>query len=61
MAGEKNTAGTLLADYAAGQDSELVSEALQLKRPAWIPWEPFLGIGVRAYTSYLYSRAGADR
>lgn len=49
--------GTLLADRAVGADSELLSDMQALPRPAWIPPEPFLGIGVRATLAGLTARA----
>jgi glycine/D-amino acid oxidase-like deaminating enzyme len=53
--------GTLLADFALGEDSPLVSDALSLRKPAWLPPEPFLGVGVRASTAYLQWAAGRER
>jgi glycine/D-amino acid oxidase-like deaminating enzyme len=54
-------AGSLLADLSAGVDSELLQDAKQVKKPAWLPFAPFLGLGVRAYTTWLYRRAGEER
>lgn len=53
--------GALLADLALGADSSLVSDALQLPKPSWLPPEPLLGWGVRGYTAYLQRRSGAER
>ncbi len=53
--------GALLADLALGAHSSLVSDALQLQKPSWLPHEPLLGWGVRGYTAYLQRRAGAER
>jgi len=58
----KGTAlGTLLADCALGEDSPLLRDAQALRRPAWLPPEPFLGIGVRAAVGFLQQRAGRER
>jgi glycine/D-amino acid oxidase-like deaminating enzyme len=53
--------GMLLADFALGDDSPLVSDAISLRSPAWLPPEPFLGVGVRATTAYLQWAAGRER
>jgi glycine/D-amino acid oxidase-like deaminating enzyme len=53
--------GLALADHALGQDSPLVPDALALPRPAWIPPEPFIGIGVRATTTFLSLRARDEK
>jgi hypothetical protein len=37
-----------------------VPDALALPRASWIPPEPFLGIGVRAATTFLTLRAGGE-
>lgn len=58
----KGTAsGTLLADHALGEDSALLRDLQALQRPAWLPPEPFLGIGVRAAVGFLQRRAGRER
>ena len=49
--------GTLLADLAVGAESELLSDMEALPRPAWIPPDPLLGIGVRATLARLTARA----
>jgi len=54
-------AGLALADHALGQDSPLVPDALALPRPAWLPPEPFLGVGVRATTTFLALRARGEQ
>lgn len=41
-------AGRLLADLAAGEESEDLAAIRALPGPRWIPPEPFLGLGVRA-------------
>jgi hypothetical protein len=51
----------LLADYALGAGSALLSDALALTRPAWLPPQPFLGWGVRSTVAFLGRRAGAER
>jgi glycine/D-amino acid oxidase-like deaminating enzyme len=52
--------GTLLADLSAGADSRLLSDIQDLRKPSWLPFEPFLGMGVSSYTTYLYHRAGQE-
>ncbi|MCL4767974.1 MAG: FAD-binding oxidoreductase [Hyphomicrobiaceae bacterium] len=39
--------GTLIADYAAGAGSELLSEVVAMPIPAWMPPRPMLDIGIR--------------
>jgi glycine/D-amino acid oxidase-like deaminating enzyme len=53
--------GTLLAEHALGRRPELLREAVALRKPAWLPHAPFLGIGVRATLGLLGSRAGEER
>ena len=53
-------AGTLLADLSAGADSRLLSDIQDLRKPSWLPFEPFLGMGVSSYTTYLYHHAGEE-
>jgi glycine/D-amino acid oxidase-like deaminating enzyme len=53
--------GTLLAEHALGQEPELLREAAALRRPTWLPHDPFLGIGIRAALGMLGSRAGEER
>jgi glycine/D-amino acid oxidase-like deaminating enzyme len=53
--------GMLLADYALGADSALLSDALAPTRPAWLPPQPFLGWGVRSTVAFRGRRAGAER
>jgi glycine/D-amino acid oxidase-like deaminating enzyme len=53
-------AGTLLADLSAGADSQLLSDIQDLRKPSWLPYEPFLGLGVSIYTTYLYHSAGEE-
>jgi hypothetical protein len=50
-----------LAEHVLGEDTELVRDALALPHPAWIPPEPFLGVGVRCTLGWLRARAGAER
>jgi glycine/D-amino acid oxidase-like deaminating enzyme len=52
-------AGTLLADYALGADSELLSLLLESPAPAWIPPRPFLDLGARF--EIARARAGLGR
>jgi glycine/D-amino acid oxidase-like deaminating enzyme len=49
--------GVLLADFAIGAESELLSDMHALPGPNWIPPEPLLGIGVRATLARLTARA----
>jgi glycine/D-amino acid oxidase-like deaminating enzyme len=53
--------GTLLADYALGVDSDLVRDALGVRAAAWLPPDPFLGLGIGAQTTLLARRAGRER
>ncbi len=53
--------GTLLADHALGERPELLRDAFSLRKPAWLPHAPLLGIGVRATLRLLGSRAGQER
>src|SRR5690606_11761381 len=39
------TLGTLIADYAVGATSELLSEVLAMRAPAWVPPRPLRDIG----------------
>lgn len=52
--------GTLVADLAMGRESELLDEVRRVPRPAWIPGEPFIGVGVRVAAAYLQARARAE-
>src|SRR5436309_14833767 len=52
--------GVLLADLAVGAGSALLRDLQGLPGPAWIPPEPFLGIGVRATVARLQRRAGRE-
>lgn len=53
--------GKLLAEMAAGSQSRLLSDALSLERPTWLPPEPFRRIGVVSAIKYQASRAGLER
>jgi glycine/D-amino acid oxidase-like deaminating enzyme len=52
--------GVLLADLALGRRSELLADLEALPAPAWIPGEPWLGIGVRSALGWLRRRAGRE-
>jgi glycine/D-amino acid oxidase-like deaminating enzyme len=49
--------GKLLADLAVGADSQDLKDLLALPRPAWIPPEPLLGVGVRSTLARLKAKA----
>ncbi len=53
--------GRMLADASLDVDSELLADVRTIPKASWIPPEPFLGLGVRAMTGFLQSRAGAER
>lgn len=53
--------GMLLAEQAAGAESEMAGWLRDSPRPCWNPPEPFLGIGVRANIAWQQWRAGAER
>lgn len=53
--------GMLLVDYALGEDSDLVRDALAVRRAARLPPEPFLGLGIGVTTAWLSRRAGRER
>ena len=52
--------GTLLADHISEQDSQLLRQVRALPTATWMPPDPLLGVGLRAYTSWLAYRAGAE-
>ncbi len=53
--------GALLADLAAGADSEMLGDLMAFPRPCRNPPQPMLGIGVRANIAWQQWRAGAER
>lgn len=53
--------GKLLAEFACGSQSPLLTDRLKLTGPAWIPPEPFRGIGAIARMTYAGWRAGRER
>ncbi len=53
--------GTLMADLAAGEDSDMLGDLMGFPQPCWNPPEPMLGIGVRANIAWQQWRAGAER
>lgn len=53
--------GKLLAEYACGCQSPLLTTRLDQKGPSWLPPEPFRGIGARAQIAWEQWQAGLDR
>lgn len=53
--------GTLLAELATGSQSQLLTEALSLEAPTWLPPEPFRRIGVVSAIRYQAALAGLER
>lgn len=53
--------GKLLGEMAAGSQSELLSDALSLEQPTWLPPEPFRRIGVVSAIRYQAAIAGLER
>ena len=53
--------GIALAEEIVGQSSALVSAMESMVPPSWAPPPPFIGLGVRAMTSFLQRRAGRER
>ncbi len=52
--------GTLLADHVSDVESQLLRQVRALPTATWMPPDPLLGVGLRAYTSWLKYRAGAE-
>ena len=52
--------GSLLADYALGSESDLISDVRALSGPKRLPPEPFLGLGVRARLAWYNWRSRAE-
>jgi glycine/D-amino acid oxidase-like deaminating enzyme len=52
--------GQLLADLAAGSESPLLRDVQALPGPAWLPPQPFLGVGIRLALAHLQRRAGGE-
>jgi glycine/D-amino acid oxidase-like deaminating enzyme len=52
------TAGTLLADLALGEDSQRLADMRSLPKPARLPPQPFLGIGIRWRVARMNASAG---
>ena len=52
--------GTLMADQIVGIDAPLLPAVRALPRALWTPPDPVLGLGIKAYTSWLQHRAGAE-
>jgi glycine/D-amino acid oxidase-like deaminating enzyme len=52
--------GTLLADLALGEESALLRDMQALPRPAWIPPQPLLALGVRATLARASRRASEE-
>jgi len=53
--------GKLLAEMAAGSQSQLLTDALSLEAPTWLPPEPFRRIGVVSAIRYQAAIAGLER
>ncbi len=53
--------GELLADLASGAESPLLRDIQALPGPAWVPPDPFLGIGARWTLRRRQRRAGVER
>jgi glycine/D-amino acid oxidase-like deaminating enzyme len=52
--------GKLLAEYALGSESDLISDVQALSGPKRLPPEPFLGLGVRARLAWYHWRSRAE-
>lgn len=52
--------GKLIAEYALGFESELLSIMLEQAKPACNPPEPFLGLGVRSTLAWKARQAGKE-
>lgn len=53
--------GTVAADHLLGEESEEQSLLSFLPKPSWLPGDPVLGVGLRAYTGMLQLMAGRER
>lgn len=53
--------GKLLGEMAVGATSSLLSNALSLEKPNWLPPEPFRRIGVLSAIKYQSTVAGIER
>jgi len=53
--------GDLLAHTIVGEGHVLVQVARKLPKPAWVPPQPLLGIGVTLYVKLLGLLAGAEK
>lgn len=53
--------GKLLAEMAVGSQSQLLTDALSLERPTWLPPEPFRRIGALSAIKYQASKAGLEK
>ncbi|NQD97024.1 FAD-binding oxidoreductase, partial [Pseudomonas sp. CrR25] len=52
--------GKLIAEYALGMDSELLSIMLEQPKPSRNPPEPLLGLGVRSSIAWKEWSAGVE-
>jgi glycine/D-amino acid oxidase-like deaminating enzyme len=52
--------GSLLAEYAMGSESDLISDVQALSSPKRLPPEPFLGLGVRARLRWYHWSSRAE-
>lgn len=52
-------AGQVLADFALGEDTQLVSDILALPKPTWMPPNPFRSIGGSFIAERMNRKAGA--
>lgn len=53
--------GKLLAEMAVGSQSKLLTDALSLEAPTWLPPEPFRRIGVVSAIRFQAALAGLER
>ena len=53
--------GKLLAEYALGSESDLITDVQALSDPKTLPPEPFLGLGVRARLAWYRWQTRAER
>lgn len=53
--------GRLLAEFACGLDSDLLSDQMKLEGPNWIPPEPIRKIGVLSVIAMERRKAGLER